>query len=111
MPFLRSPNTKKSLRSSFCRLTKMNLHLQLMSTEHQMAKLSKGDQNWLANKLIKNEAVRDIRPMVISSGESISEDPRVERLWEAVHKDYDGSVLGTKVMPEPPSEARRKFPM
>ena len=80
----------------------MNLHLPPMSAEPQMAKLSKGDERWLAGKLMKEEKEREIRPMVISSGESISEDPRVEELREAIHRDYDGVVLGTEVIPDPP---------
>jgi len=81
----------------------MNLQLPPDTEEFRAKPLRKSDLRFLKRVLLKTEAVPDryVRTLV-ATPEPTEEDTQVARLVEALHGDYDGVVLGTEVLPDPP---------
>jgi len=84
-------------------LQKMDLKLPPNSEELQTRSLSKTDLRCIERVLSRSEATpeRYVRPLVMTP-EPNGDDPLVAKLTEALHSEYDGEVLGTEVVPDPP---------
>jgi hypothetical protein len=67
----------------------------------QEVQLNKEEKKYLRENLQKAEETH-VRSVVIAKGDCEKEDPRIEGLRQKIHEEYDGVVLRTEVIPNPP---------
>ena len=81
----------------------MDLELPVDSEEPRTRPLNKTDLRFIRRVLLKSDAASDryVRPLVVTP-DPTNEDPAVKELTEALHREYDGVVMGTEVVPDPP---------
>jgi hypothetical protein len=79
----------------------VNLRCPTAAEFSQKVQLNKEEKKYLGEKLQKAEE-NHVRSVVIAKGDCEQEDPRIEGLRQKIHEEYDGVVLRTEVIPNPP---------
>ena len=99
------PKGDLSLDSFRQELWKMQLHLPLEGFDQESSPLCSDDVRCIARNLrdaIPSGENLTISQIIQTHQGQVPEDCRIEEFRARIHKDYDGSVLCTEVLPDPP---------
>ena len=89
-------------------LWKMQLHIPLEGFDMETSPLRSDDVRCIARNLhsLSDSSVEAgnlaIHQIIQAHQGQVEEDPRVEQFRAKIHEDYDGTVLRTDVLPDPP---------